>query len=231
MTVRRQDFGFTLIELLVVIAIIAILAAILFPVFLSAREKVKSISCLSNCRQVSIALQAYMGDSEDTIPAYIGDNIFTSPLWWYRLQPYMKSKPLLHCVSTSPATGLYGSEKYRWRVNEYEGSYCFNGWLYCNNRDPVNYNTWKIPMKMSQIPRASRTMAFSDGRWVDAWVTNRDAQPPPDGSNLWRIYLERHNGGINMVFIGGNASWIPRKQLVVADPAKRRVTYDPRLDD
>src|SRR5436305_5829833 len=65
---RKQNRAFTLIELLVVIAIIAILAAILFPVFAQAREKARSISCLSNTKQLGLAVMMYVQDYDETFP-------------------------------------------------------------------------------------------------------------------------------------------------------------------
>jgi prepilin-type N-terminal cleavage/methylation domain-containing protein len=65
----RKRSGFTLIELLVVIAIIAILAAILFPVFAQAREKARSASCLSNLKQIGLAVMMYTQDYDEIYPA------------------------------------------------------------------------------------------------------------------------------------------------------------------
>src|SRR5512132_1341334 len=67
-TMLQRKCGFTLIELLVVIAIIAILAAILFAVFAKAREKARTISCLSNAKQVGLALNMYLQDYDETFP-------------------------------------------------------------------------------------------------------------------------------------------------------------------
>ena len=87
-TVTRR--GFTLIELLVVIAIIAILAAILFPVFAKAREKARQSACINNQKQISKAMLLYLGDNDETFPGYtlvIGP--YTGWLWETGLKPYI----------------------------------------------------------------------------------------------------------------------------------------------
>jgi len=84
-----NDFkkGFTLIELLVVIAIIAILAAILFPVFAQAREKARQSTCLSNMKQIGLALNMYIDDYDETYPTYDGAGGWLP----YILSPYIKN--------------------------------------------------------------------------------------------------------------------------------------------
>lgn len=97
--------GFTLIELLVVIAIIAILAAILFPVFARARSKARQASCQSNLKQLALGMLMYCQDYDGKFPistppcvAGDGNNGLTSP-WWMLIMPYVKNEQLFACPS------------------------------------------------------------------------------------------------------------------------------------
>lgn len=84
----QRSKGFTLIELLVVIAIIAILAAILFPVFAQAREKARAITCMSNLKQIGMGTMMYNQDYDETFPIAWGDPVGT---WYIQVEPYIKS--------------------------------------------------------------------------------------------------------------------------------------------
>ncbi len=94
--------GFTLLELLVVIGIIAVLAALLFPVFASAREHARRSTCLSNLKQVGTAVQMYTMDADDVLPVPMVRAPRSS--WAGQLQPYMKSWSLLRCPNMVDAT-------------------------------------------------------------------------------------------------------------------------------
>jgi prepilin-type N-terminal cleavage/methylation domain-containing protein len=107
---RRSRSGFTLIELLVVIAIIAILAAILFPVFAQAREKARQITCVSNEKQLGLGILMYVqdnneeypiGDSWNVIPTAAPYTTFTS--WPGEIAPYLKSLGIFDCPDDSAA--------------------------------------------------------------------------------------------------------------------------------
>ena len=84
---NRKSNAFTLIELLVVIAIIAILAAILFPVFAQAREKARAASCLSNMKQLGLALNMYQQDYDGTLMQTTYEDPTLKIHWSYILQP------------------------------------------------------------------------------------------------------------------------------------------------
>ncbi|MBI5835409.1 MAG: DUF1559 domain-containing protein [Armatimonadetes bacterium] len=189
---RRR--GFTLIELLVVIAIIAILAAILFPVFAKAREKARQSSCLSNTKQISLACYQYIQDYDETYP-----DIWSGPGWYppfcfEKLQPYMKSTQVWVCPS---------------------GSYDFNGWdqtgatrklSYGANAEIFGYygNTGTAK-KLSAIDVPAETVVIWEGNWCDGGATAYTDAWAPDT----RV-ASRHLGGGNLCFCDGHSKWVTR---------------------
>src|SRR5689334_1306707 len=104
--------GFTLIELLVVIAIIAILAAILFPVFAQAREKARQSACLSNMRQISSAMLMYAQDYDELFPPVIArptraeKNLYLIS-WMHLLEPYTHNRGVFICPSSGHTSQDY----------------------------------------------------------------------------------------------------------------------------
>ncbi len=108
---NRKSTGFTLIELLVVIAIIAILAAILFPVFAQAREKARAISCLSNLKQSALATLMYVEDYDETFPTSIylatdGSGNPCTATFYTEVAPYMKNANIMQCPSKPNALNI-----------------------------------------------------------------------------------------------------------------------------
>jgi len=145
---RSKSFGFTLIELLVVIAIIAILAAILFPVFAQAREKARAITCVSNLKQLGLAAMQYQQDyDEKYVPSFryqhppVG-NVATTLSWWDDiLQPYTKSHQVAICpdrqweeTATDPAN--------KWSNGKKMMSYAVNDMNYFGTFGNAQENQW-----------------------------------------------------------------------------------------
>jgi prepilin-type N-terminal cleavage/methylation domain-containing protein/prepilin-type processing-associated H-X9-DG protein len=121
--------GFTLIELLVVIAIIAILAAILFPVFARARENARRASCQSNVKQIMLGVFQYTQDyDEKFVPAHNEDaTVAQLPVaqrsWYNNLQPYLRSTQIYRCPSdTNNTNALYATYPVSYIVNANFGS-------------------------------------------------------------------------------------------------------------
>jgi prepilin-type N-terminal cleavage/methylation domain-containing protein/prepilin-type processing-associated H-X9-DG protein len=181
--------GFTLIELLVVIAIIAILAAILFPVFAKAREKARQSSCLSNVRQFAMAAMSYAQDNDEFLPVcwfrYDWGTPYYGLAWYEVLQPYCKSTQLRRCPSgdASWATG------YGWNCDYLGyGSSASSTWVpLADIKSPAE--TWMI----ADCGAGSYTI-YRPGRG-DATInaTNKAAN--------------RHNGGANLALADGHAKW------------------------
>lgn len=113
----KRRSGFTLIELLVVIAIIAILAAILFPVFARAREKARQSSCLSNVKQLSVGALMYMQDYDETFwPTSavhmnnLAANDSPGSIWYRAVMPYVKNEQIFVCPSDSQTNSARWSD-------------------------------------------------------------------------------------------------------------------------
>ncbi|MEO7715150.1 MAG: DUF1559 domain-containing protein [Capsulimonas sp.] len=106
-SLRKSNSGFTLIELLVVIAIIAILAAILFPVFAKAREKARQIACLSNMKQLSLGMMQYTQYYDELLcPSFYG----YAQGWGGYIYPYVKSTGVYKCPDDSTASKVAGGK-------------------------------------------------------------------------------------------------------------------------
>jgi len=180
--------GFTLIELLVVIAIIAILAAILFPVFARAREKARQTSCLNNLKQLGLAVLMYVQDYDERFPG----SIVTPARWYGAIVPYIKNTQIFLCPSAerSSAWGGYG-------YNDY-GTTGSNGlgWRYASSSGPAP-SQWAPKLAEVEQP-ATMFMLGEPGANTYSFRGYADA-------TYWPSDL--HNNGSNVVHVDGHAKW------------------------
>ena len=234
---KRRN-GFTLIELLVVIAIIAILAAVLFPVFAQARDKARATSCLSNERQVATGLMLYAQDYDDMILPWLS-RPGPAPkvrLWTSRIQPYLKNG------GDTPANGVLACPSWNEsRLKEASNAADCNGPGNIDAAFPPSelYSHYAIasPMatKTGDGSAANPFTQYAGSGWIrgsatppEYYIGMASVQRPSDtaivtegvtlvkyfGASAANLILfgcegaNMHQGGGNLIFLDGHAKWV-----------------------
>jgi prepilin-type N-terminal cleavage/methylation domain-containing protein/prepilin-type processing-associated H-X9-DG protein len=215
----RARRGFTLIELLVVIAIIAILAAILFPVFAKAREKARQTACASNLRQWTTAYLMYAQDHDEILPPAYWDYSGEEGTTWVGItQPYIKNRQIKQCPSyQAPDWDAYWQTgygvNYRW--------FGFSG----SEADGRRWSKYYVTsLAQLQVPSETLMLADSDYfvfipmlRLAGGWLADNLKVDP------------RHNGGANIGWADGHVKWMKRESYIWTNPANRYL-YTPEED-
>jgi prepilin-type processing-associated H-X9-DG protein/prepilin-type N-terminal cleavage/methylation domain-containing protein len=221
---QRSSSGFTLIELLIVIAIIALLAAILFPVFARARENARRTSCASNLKQIGIAVQMYAQDNDERMPS--AGSIGGSGDMIGILNPYTKQalgQGIWRCASHAPFpsdgswTSSYG---YNWQYLFEQGASA----AYPHSGSYDGFYNGGITLAF--LARPAETLSFIDQKATGAnlWTyVNRPAESTID-DGFGRPDF-RHNGRANVLFCDGHVKSMDPSFADVNNEAKY---WDPR---
>jgi prepilin-type N-terminal cleavage/methylation domain-containing protein/prepilin-type processing-associated H-X9-DG protein len=213
----RRNSGFTLIELLVVIAIIALLAAILFPVFARARENARRASCQSNLKQISLAWAMYIQDFDERAPrAIFGDRYTGHPYpvgWGDAMQSYIKNLQIYRCPDVGPKS-FQGVPVYppATAPDAYGYTNYWINWWASGSGTPYNLSQFKYP---------ASTVLFGDGGGGDTYATyhsNGCDQNPVSGhcgtSTVGAFAMIPFGGGTahldggNYAFADGHVKWL-----------------------
>ena len=189
--------GFTLIELLVVIAIIAILAAILFPVFARAREQARKSTCISNTKQMAMAVLQYVQDyDEKFMYAYLNP----PGTWWYvACAPYLKNTQVLRCPSKN-GTVDYG----------YNMDYLGYSWGTAGTQTPgVSLASIQSPAEMVMLCDSNSSYSFYGGRMSGSnAVYDTNSYNGWDPANPQPGAAKRHSDGACYAFVDGHTKWL-----------------------
>ena len=205
---RRRD-GFTLIELLVVIAIIAILAAILFPVFARARENARKATCQSNLKQLGSAMMMYSQDYDEMIcPCYMYQGVWgdVSQLDWFDdlLLPYTKNREVVICPSGFYDETGFSAPRNHWRNGTKPMSYGYNhvdpGYWTMTPSFAGKYGLRMVSTAAIQDP--SGTIWLFDAHGPELWnEANTDY-------GTWSLPANRHNDSFNVLYADGHVKTV-----------------------
>ena len=201
--------AFTLIELLVVIAIIAILAAILFPVFARARENARRASCQSNLKQIGLGILQYVQDYDEKLP---GRNMGATTAvndaqsWRRTIFPYVKSTQIFACPSNTGNSSLENDSSGASLATLPPGAPTFPRSYACNGGNSADYGTGTAPMlngggvNASQLNDAARTVLVTESGsgWIYSEMNLSDNNS----------FFTGHLGTINFLFADGHVKSI-----------------------
>ncbi len=220
---KRSSRGFTLIELLVVIAIIAILAAILFPVFARAREAARASSCVNNLKQINLAVMQYTQDYDEVLP--IMNAIASAPPvagesgWVNAVAPYIKNTQVFKCPSASGAQATATCTSFQMGGVSYTGV----GWAVPILDYAINQNlaaggsqatalglaSMEYPANIVMNLETNRLRGCAGGEnWNGDFIGLRGATPAARNT-----CLTRHNDGSNYGFADGHVKWAKAESI------------------
>jgi prepilin-type N-terminal cleavage/methylation domain-containing protein/prepilin-type processing-associated H-X9-DG protein len=209
---RRIQSGFTLIELLVVIAIIAILAAILFPVFAQAREKARAATCVSNLKQLSLGMLMYSQDYDETIPQWKWDQSYASgsgsknnatTVWWNAIYPYVKNVGVYACPSQRYTYTLAQDGHWGWFSKTAASVIGLNP-VFANAKIGYGANeplTYQQPA-LASLSKPSDSLILADmATSLTGWEGSGDYDPntPSKPANNWRMYRVAYAEGFDKI--------------------------------
>ena len=200
--------GFTLIELLVVIAIIAILAAILFPVFARAREKARQASCSSNEKQLSLAMIMYAQDYDEKPPLVYDDGLGapSRQIWAEKVAPYVKNMQVYVCPS-GPSTPNNWPE---YNIAAYYG-------IIMGHVLPEGQNAG---MSIGAFQRPADITMLMEGSWYTHFCPICHPTNATCGTaycpTVWNPHVDIHSQGANYAYWDGHVKW-QRDQNMTAD--------------